>query len=57
MMWYRLHCNEVELYGGDVISAYGEYCGYQKRILARKPHLMKSLHIVSRMIVFLMRAR
>lgn len=46
---------DCEQYGYDVVSAFGEYCGHQRRILTRKPHLAKSLHIVSKMVVMVMR--
>ena len=44
-----------DLYGAGVVAAFGEYCGHQRRILAHKPSLAKSLDVVSNMVALIMR--
>ena len=46
---------DFEQYGADVVAAFGEYCGHQRRIVAHKPHLATSLGIVSKMVGVIMR--
>ena len=46
---------DCHLYGSDVCAAFGEYCGHQRRILAHKPSLAKSLDVVSKMVALIMR--
>lgn len=53
---YKLAAWDVDLYGADVVAAFGEYCGHQRRILAHVPRLRSSLKRVSAMVQFLMRS-
>lgn len=46
---------DCQLYGADVVAAFGEYCGHQRRILAHRPELAASLGTVSKMIALIMR--
>jgi len=52
---WKLAIYDCDLYGADVVAAFGEYCLHQRRILLRRPHLAKSLGIVSKMVAMLMR--
>ena len=46
---------EIDTYGASVVAAYGEYCGHQRRILARRPRLRYNLAVLSKMIILLMK--
>ena len=46
---------EINQYGADVVAAFGEYCGQQKRIILRVPRLGNDLECVSHMVQLLMR--
>lgn len=51
---WTLAAYDCDLYGADVVAAFGEYCWHQKRILAHSPHLATSLRIVSKMVAMIM---
>ena len=52
---WALAAHDCYLYGADVVAAFGEYCGHQQRILAHRPHLARSLRVVSKMVEGIMR--
>ena len=47
---------DIALYGADVVTAFGEYCGHRSRVLQRFDHLGRSVspYIVSKMVACVM---
>ena len=55
--WIQLVLYDIQCYGKDVVAAFGEYCGHQKRFLCRCPRLRHDLRTVSAMVGKIMKGR
>jgi hypothetical protein len=50
------HCAyECDMYGSDVVAAFGEYCAHRQRFLAHRPQLATKPSALTLMIQWLMR--
>ena len=47
---WSIAASDCDLYGADVVAAFGEYCVLQRRIVMHRPRLATSLGVVSKMI-------